>query len=65
MIKKFFCLLWTCSLQDIWVYLWSKTTVDEKTIAAVKEPPAFVVFIETLLLSPKELSDKLLVFEFI
>ena len=37
MIKKFFSLLWTCSLQDIWVYLWSKTTVDEKTIAAVKE----------------------------
>jgi len=37
MIKRFFCLLWTCSLQDVWVYLWSKTSVDEKTIAVVKE----------------------------
>ena len=30
-------MLWTCSLQDVWVYLWSKTSVDEKTIAVVKE----------------------------
>ena len=37
MIKKFFCLLWTCSLQDTWEYLWSKTEVDEKVIAVVKK----------------------------
>jgi|TARA_R110000772_G_scaffold24291_5_gene64280 hypothetical protein len=37
MIKKFFCLLWTCSLQDTWTYLWSKTEVDEKVIAVVKK----------------------------
>tara|TARA_R110002072_G_scaffold300672_1_gene478605 strand:- start:1650 stop:1811 length:162 start_codon:yes stop_codon:yes gene_type:complete len=37
MIKKFFCLLWTCSLQDAWQYLWSKTEVDEKVIKVVKE----------------------------
>jgi|TARA_R110000744_G_scaffold85372_10_gene166843 hypothetical protein len=36
-IKRFFYLLWTGSLQDIWVYLWSKTTIDEKTIAVAKE----------------------------
>jgi|TARA_R100000935_G_scaffold11352_2_gene22859 hypothetical protein len=37
MIKKFFCLLWCCSLQDVWQYLWSKTEVDEKVIKVVKE----------------------------
>jgi len=37
MIKRFFYLVWTSSLQDIWVYLWSKTSIDEKTIAVVKE----------------------------
>lgn len=37
MIKKFFCLLWSCSLQDVWNYLWSKTEVDEKVIEVVKE----------------------------
>ena len=37
MIKKFFCLLWSCSLQDVWIYLWSKTEVDEKVIEVVKE----------------------------
>jgi hypothetical protein len=37
MIKKFFYLLWTSSLQDLWIYLWSKTQVDEKTIEIVKE----------------------------
>lgn len=37
MIKRFFYLLWSSSLQDVWVYLWSKTSVDEKTIAIAKE----------------------------
>lgn len=37
MIKRFFYLLWSSSLQDLWVYLWSKTEVDEKAIAAAKE----------------------------
>jgi|TARA_R110000796_G_scaffold15740_5_gene49964 hypothetical protein len=37
MIKKFFWLLWTCSLQDVWNYLWSKTQVDEKVVEVVKE----------------------------
>ena len=36
-IKRFFYLLWTGSLQDIWVYLWSKTAIDEKTLAVAKE----------------------------
>jgi hypothetical protein len=30
-------LLWSCSLQDVWIYLWSKTEVDEKVIEVVKE----------------------------
>jgi len=37
MIKKFFCLLWTCSLQDLWTCLWPKTEADEKVIAVVKK----------------------------
>ena len=37
MIKKFFYLLWSSSLEDVWVYLWSKTSIDEKTIAVAKE----------------------------
>lgn len=37
MIKRFFYLLWSSSLQDLWVHLWSKTEVDEKAIAAAKE----------------------------
>ncbi len=37
MIKKFFFFFWTCSLQDVWNYLWSKTQVDEKVVEVVKE----------------------------
>tara|TARA_B100001175_G_scaffold316567_1_gene330841 strand:- start:1417 stop:1665 length:249 start_codon:yes stop_codon:yes gene_type:complete len=37
MVKKFFKVLWTWSLQDYWVFVWSKTSVDEKAIATVHE----------------------------
>ena len=37
MIKRFFYLVWTSSLKDIWRYLWSLTSIDEKTVAVVKE----------------------------
>ena len=37
MLKKIINILWTYSPQDYWIKLWSKTTIDEKAIAAVKE----------------------------
>jgi hypothetical protein len=37
MLKKIVYVLWTFSLQDYWVWLWSKTEVDEKVIAGTKE----------------------------
>jgi len=37
MLKKILHVLWTYSLQDYWRALWSKTEVDEKVVAGVKE----------------------------
>ena len=37
MFKKIIHVLWTFSLQDYWRAIWSKTSVDEKAIATVKE----------------------------
>jgi chromosome segregation ATPase len=37
MFKKFVNILWTYSLQDYWRALWSRTSLDEKAIARLKE----------------------------
>jgi len=37
MIKKLIHVLWTYSPQDYWKWAWSKTEVDEKVIASLKE----------------------------
>jgi len=37
MFKKFVNTLWTYSLQDYWRALWSRTSLDEKAIATLKE----------------------------
>ena len=37
MFKKFVNILWTYSLQDYWRALRSKTSLDEKAIATLKE----------------------------
>ena len=35
--KKFINVLWTYSLQDYWRAVWSRTSLDEKAIATLKE----------------------------
>jgi hypothetical protein len=37
MLKRLINIIWTYSLQDYWNTIWSKTSVDEKAIATVKE----------------------------
>lgn len=37
MFKKIINVLWTYSLQDSWRAVWSKTSLDEKAIATLKE----------------------------
>ena len=37
MLKRLINIIWTYSLQDYWNAIWSKTSVDEKAIATVKE----------------------------
>jgi len=37
MFKKILCLIWTCSLEKVWNFLLSKTTVDEKVIEVIDE----------------------------
>ena len=37
MFKKFLNIIWTWSLQDYWVWAWSKTSVDEKAVDVLKE----------------------------
>jgi hypothetical protein len=37
MFKKIVKVLWTFGPEDYWNTLWSKTSVDEKAIATVKE----------------------------
>jgi len=37
MIKKILSSIWNFSLSKSWKWVWSKTTVDEKAIAVVKE----------------------------
>tara|TARA_R110002096_G_scaffold153583_1_gene317469 strand:- start:83 stop:334 length:252 start_codon:yes stop_codon:yes gene_type:complete len=37
MFKKFITVIWTYSLQDFWRAVWSKTSLDEKAIATLKE----------------------------
>lgn len=37
MFKKFLNIIWTWSLQDYWVWCWSKTSIDEKTVDVLKE----------------------------
>tara|TARA_R100000541_G_scaffold370_5_gene3134 strand:+ start:4649 stop:4915 length:267 start_codon:yes stop_codon:yes gene_type:complete len=37
MFKKFISVLWTFSLQDYWRAVWSRTSLDEKAIATLKE----------------------------
>ena len=37
MIKKILSSIWNFSLAKSWKWVWSKTTVDEKAIAAVEE----------------------------
>ncbi len=37
MFKKVINVLWTYSLQDSWKAVWSKTSLDEKAIATLKE----------------------------
>ena len=36
-LKKLIHIIWTFSLQDYWKAIWSKTSVDEKAIATLKE----------------------------
>lgn len=37
MIKKVLSAIWNFSLKKGWDWVWSKTTIDEKAIAAVEE----------------------------
>tara|TARA_R110000796_G_scaffold97205_2_gene204098 strand:+ start:630 stop:878 length:249 start_codon:yes stop_codon:yes gene_type:complete len=37
MFKKFITVIWTYSLQDYWKALWSRTSLDEKAVATLKE----------------------------
>ena len=37
MLKRLINIIWTYSLKDYWNTIWSKTSVDEKAIATVKE----------------------------
>lgn len=37
MFKKFISVIWTYSLQDYWRAIWSKTSLDEKAVATLKE----------------------------
>lgn len=37
MFKKIINVIWTCSLQDYWRAIWSRTSLDEKVVATLKE----------------------------
>lgn len=37
MFKKIVNVLWTYSLQDYWRAVWSRTSLDEKAVATLKE----------------------------
>jgi len=37
MFKKIINVIWTYSLQDYWKAIWSRTSLDEKAVATLKE----------------------------
>jgi DNA-binding transcriptional regulator GbsR (MarR family) len=47
-------------LQDIWVWFWSKTTVDEKAVEVIKETKQRVKRVKEELQDVKETSEELL-----